>query len=341
MAKNVVSALCLTLMVLVTGGVLGFYYYVGLEKDVAPASIVTNNDLPKDSNVNEKESVAKSFFSHDVLNRVSYCEVTNFYARGWDDSTGGSCVSSESRWSAMDLMDVDFNSIYLSNERLDYRVVLNGNSKIVADIKDRLANNRLSLKEFEGKIDGRDAREKVILHGVFDRQNPKKVYILFSYQGQVIEKSDLINKGEDEIASYVIENKIYKYDLFADNFEIVYHVKQVYGDKEIVLAADGVAIGSAYLNGINENNDLLIAGSQTFGMTGLGGGPYQFEFEEISPGLDLYLIKSGSGKLSNYKYTQDNDSYNADLYRFLLLEYYPKYFEFESTSGGPEDYSKF
>ncbi|HOX96993.1 MAG TPA: hypothetical protein PL066_01380 [bacterium] len=341
MAKNVVSALCLTLMVLVAGGVIGFYYYSGLGKEVVPVSIVSNNDLSKDLNVNEDKSAAKSFFSHDVLNKVSYCEVDEFYARGWEESTGGACTSAEYPGSAMDLLDVDFNSVYLMNDFLDYRVILNGDSKIVADIKDRLANNRLSLKEFEGKIDGRDAREKVIVQGVFDRQNPKTVYILFSYEGQVIEKPELINQGENEIASYVIENKIYKYDLSADNFEIVYHVNQIYGDKEIVLEADGVAIGLSHIKGINESNDLLLAGSQTFGMTGLGGGPYQFEFEGIAPRMNLYLLENGSGKLAEYKYNQDNDSYNADLYRFLLLEYYPKYFEFESTSGGPEDYSKF
>lgn len=350
MAKNLISAMCLTIMVLVAGGVVGFYYYCGMsEKANSPAltsSIIDNTHR------NEESVMTKSFFSHDVLKLQSVCSFSDLkekpavYLYELEDCFNVGNPSNEDYnveeyvWNKK----YDFNSLILANQELGYFLLLNEKMSLFQDIKSRLLDHQEKMNEILSKDSDRTAQLLDFgVEAIFDRQNPEIAYVLFSFNEQAYWPigAEEINI-KDEVLAYAAEIKIYKYNLKTDEFDVLYNAYEIKDNdtEKMVVDFGDLLIAPSFIVGINEKNDLMLSGGNFYWATGLGGSGYPFSFEGLNAYAKHYLLNSGENKLSEYKYTEDEKSYNAALYEFLMFDYYPNNFSIIGGGDIMEEYKK-
>ena len=330
--SKMVSWLFLFLVTIIVLSVLSFSYYS------SEYSLVQNGLTFKSIiKVDKEDSLGgKSFFSHDVLIAKHFCDSPGLIPREYRKllSTFGDQKKCYSSLKEINLLEEEnypfgFNltSILFLNERLDYRFILEYNSEFFRDLISRIEKHRSYLEE-EVSMNRRDElSSSAYLTAVFDRKNPENVYILLNIQQQYFWGSK--EEPSNDIASYSAEFVVYKYNLITEEYEKLYDTYDFHSYKTdlSVRKSDNLLLGKVRLVGINNDNDLLIAGNEYYGVTGLGGGDLAYSFEELSLWTNLYLLENNASELKEYKYTEDDSSYNADLYNFLMFKYYPAHFD--------------
>ena len=332
-SQKVLSIIFLFLMTVVLLAVLAFYYFsLGniLEKS-ANCSLV--KPVSGIASVEEE----KMFLNYDVLALDLLCEND----KKWE-SWGGvgvfneGCISTRLPFGddhylqKLKIVDYDFNNMLLTNNTLGYRLILNDDMEIFNDIMTRYEKHEAYMNEIVAE---NDSRRKSInqfnVQAIFDQKNPEIAYVLFSINEQVFwGDGEHIAAGPDLVA-YSGELVVYKYDLLKDDFEILYNVSDIVdANKNIILENVGDKMHvPANLRGIDNENNLLIADARYYNMTGLGGGDIAFNVGGISAWTQLYLLKAGKSELEEFKYHDNDNYYNSDLFDLLIFEYYPEHID--------------